>query len=98
MTFIRTPNIAGINPDFKNSTEQGENTEQDQKLVREALKSAYQKNISTKLKAELENSDANNCSSTKNGSASNSLLCLPLLQSSFQVQMSLYFSSLLVLS
>ncbi|KAJ4707609.1 ABC transporter-like protein [Melia azedarach] len=61
----------GINPDFKNSTEQGENTEQDQKLVREALKSAYQKNISTKLKAELENSDANNCSSTKNGSARN---------------------------
>lgn len=61
----------GISPDYKQSTEQGENADQDQKLVREALKSAYEKNIATKLKDELSNLDANDCNSTKNASAKN---------------------------
>lgn len=61
----------GVSPDYKQSTEQGENTDQDPKLVREALKSAYEKNIATKLKDELSNLGANDCNSTKNASAKN---------------------------
>jgi pimeloyl-CoA synthetase len=44
--------------------------EQEQKLVKEALISAYEKNISTRLKAELCNSDPNNYNYTKDASAS----------------------------
>ncbi|KAH9739611.1 ABC transporter G family member 14 [Citrus sinensis] len=47
--------LANVSPDYRQSTEQGENTDQDQKFVREALKSAYEKNIATKLKDELSN-------------------------------------------
>lgn len=61
----------GVSPDYRQSTEQGENTDQDQKLVREALKSAYEKNIATKLKDELSNLGAIDCNSTKNASAKN---------------------------
>ncbi|XP_010540713.1 PREDICTED: ABC transporter G family member 14 [Tarenaya hassleriana] len=43
----------GITPDS-----QAENSEQEQKTVKEALVSAYEKNISTKLKAELCNSES----------------------------------------
>ncbi|KAK9277501.1 hypothetical protein L1049_007045 [Liquidambar formosana] len=50
----------GIAPDSKQATEQGENIEQEQKSVKEALISAYDKNISTRLKAELCSSDVNN--------------------------------------
>ncbi|WCJ29013.1 ABC-2 type transporter family protein [Euphorbia peplus] len=49
----------GIAPDSKPTTEQGENVEQEQKSVKEALISAYQKNISTKLKTELSSVDCN---------------------------------------
>ncbi|KAH9739610.1 ABC transporter G family member 14 [Citrus sinensis] len=59
----------GVSPDYRQSTEQGENTDQDQKFVREALKSAYEKNIATKLKDELSNLGAIDCNSTKNASA-----------------------------
>ncbi|KAK9194643.1 hypothetical protein WN944_005350 [Citrus x changshan-huyou] len=61
----------GVSPDYRQSTEQGENTDQDQKFLREALKSAYEKNIATKLKDELSNLDAIDCNSTKNASAKN---------------------------
>lgn len=61
----------GVSPDYRQSTEQGENTDQDQKLVREALKSAYEKNIATKLKDELSNLGVIDCNSTKNASAKN---------------------------
>lgn len=61
----------GVSPEYRQSTEQGENTDQDQKLVREALKSAYEKNIATKLKDELSNLGAIDCNSTKNASAKN---------------------------
>lgn len=61
----------GVSPDYRQSTEQGENTDQDQKFVREALKSAYEKNIATKLKDELSNLGAIDCNSTKNASAKN---------------------------
>ncbi|KAM7250094.1 hypothetical protein ACFE04_021977 [Oxalis oulophora] len=43
----------GVSPDSKHATEQGDNGEQEQKLVRENLKSAYEKNICTSLKDEL---------------------------------------------
>ncbi|XP_022735835.1 ABC transporter G family member 14-like [Durio zibethinus] len=61
----------GISPDFKHSVEQVESTEQEQKSVKDALISAYEKNISTRLKAELCNSDVNNYVNTKEASARN---------------------------
>ncbi|EEF42546.1 ABC transporter G family member 14 [Ricinus communis] len=59
----------GIAPDSKTTTEQGENTEQEQKLVKETLISAFEKNISTRLKAELCSTDANSYNYTKDGLA-----------------------------
>ncbi|KAL9424802.1 hypothetical protein AB3S75_031841 [Citrus x aurantiifolia] len=53
-------------PDYKQSTDQGENTDQDQKLAREALKSAFEKNIATKLKDELSSLGADDCKLTFN--------------------------------
>ncbi|XVF13765.1 hypothetical protein REPUB_Repub08aG0235600 [Reevesia pubescens] len=61
----------GISPDFKHSVEQVESTEEEQKSVKDALISAYEKNISTRLKAELCNSDVNNYMNTKEASARN---------------------------
>ncbi|KAL3500148.1 hypothetical protein ACH5RR_039241 [Cinchona calisaya] len=46
-------NFSRIGPDAKNTIDQGECAEKEQKLVREALISAYDKNIATRLKAEL---------------------------------------------
>ncbi|GLT91379.1 hypothetical protein SLE2022_092700 [Rubroshorea leprosula] len=60
----------GISPDFKNS-EQGEETEQEQKSVRETLLSAYENNISPRLKTELCNSDVNNYNYTKDTNSKN---------------------------
>ncbi|KAK6782813.1 hypothetical protein RDI58_020609 [Solanum bulbocastanum] len=62
----------GIGPDSKHAIEQGDSSEQEKKSVREALISAYDKNISTRLKTELCSSDTNNYSyakdiSTRNG-------------------------------
>ncbi|KAM4073425.1 hypothetical protein ACJW30_10G017300 [Castanea mollissima] len=56
----------GIAPDSKQATEQGENAEREQKLVKETLISAYDKNISTRLKAEL--CEPNNYNYPKDGS------------------------------
>ncbi|KAF3679831.1 putative conserved oligomeric Golgi complex subunit 6-like [Capsicum annuum] len=54
----------------------GDNTEQEKKSAREALISAYVKNISTRLKTELCSSDANNYSHTKDVSTNcNGPLC-----------------------
>ncbi|KAL4347521.1 hypothetical protein GQ457_17G019470 [Hibiscus cannabinus] len=61
----------GIGPDFAHSAEQVESTEQEQKALKDALMSAYEKNISVRLKAELCISDANTCMSTKEASARN---------------------------
>ncbi|XP_034677197.1 LOW QUALITY PROTEIN: ABC transporter G family member 14 [Vitis riparia] len=61
----------GISPDSKQAAEQSENMEQEQKSVREALISAYEKNISTRLKAELCSVDVNNYNYTKDGRARN---------------------------
>lgn len=47
--------------------------ENEHKSVREALVSAYEKNITTRLKSELYNSDVNNYSCTKDASTSNFL-------------------------
>ncbi|KAJ9134898.1 hypothetical protein P3X46_032141 [Hevea brasiliensis] len=58
----------GIAPDSKHVTEQGENMEQEQKLIKEALLSGYERNISTRLKAELCNLDVNSYSYTKDAS------------------------------
>ncbi|XP_022979566.1 ABC transporter G family member 14-like [Cucurbita maxima] len=50
----------GIAPNSKYGNEGGENIEEEQKGVKEALISAYDKNISSTLKAELCSLDANN--------------------------------------
>ncbi|KAF9685108.1 hypothetical protein SADUNF_Sadunf03G0020000 [Salix dunnii] len=59
----------GIGPDSKNGTDQVENMEKEQKLVKEALILAYEKNISTRMKAELSNSDPDSYNYTKDASA-----------------------------
>lgn len=74
--------IAGIAPDSKQPTEQVENMEQEQKLIKEALISAYDKNISTRLKAELCSYDANSYNYAKDGSKSkSSIFSILFLQS-----------------
>ncbi|OIW10780.1 hypothetical protein TanjilG_27726 [Lupinus angustifolius] len=55
----------GIAPDSKHATEQSESLEQERKVVREALISAYDKNIATRLKAELCSQKVNNNNITK---------------------------------
>ncbi|XP_057762489.1 ABC transporter G family member 14 [Arachis stenosperma] len=50
----------GIAPDSKHASEQSEGLEQERKQVREALISAYDKNIATNLKAELCSVEVNN--------------------------------------
>ncbi|KAM0059640.1 putative ABC transporter, AAA+ ATPase domain, ABC-2 type transporter [Helianthus debilis subsp. tardiflorus] len=50
----------GIAPDAMQEHEQGETTEQEQKLVRQKLKTAYETNISTRLKADLCSVDVSN--------------------------------------
>lgn len=62
--------ISGIGPDSKHAIEQGDSSEQEKKSVREALISAYDKNISTRLKTELCSSDTNNYSYAKDVSTS----------------------------
>ncbi|XP_057466968.1 ABC transporter G family member 14-like [Actinidia eriantha] len=61
----------GIGPD--KTIEQGDNTEQERKLVRDVLISAYDKNISTRLKAELCSLDVNNYNYTKDASIRNNV-------------------------
>ncbi|KAJ4952200.1 hypothetical protein NE237_029032 [Protea cynaroides] len=64
----------GIAPDLEHISEQGGlqgNAEKEQKSVREALISAYDKNIDTRLKAELRSLDANNYSYNRDASARN---------------------------
>lgn len=64
--------IAGIAPDSKHATEQSEGLEQERKQVRESLISAYEKNIATRLKAEVCSLEANNYNITKDACASRS--------------------------
>ncbi|KAF3454200.1 hypothetical protein FNV43_RR04647 [Rhamnella rubrinervis] len=59
----------GIAPESKHATEPKDSTEKEQQAVREALISAYDKNISARLKAELCSLDANNYNYTKDASA-----------------------------
>ncbi|KAE8702820.1 ABC transporter G family member 14 [Hibiscus syriacus] len=63
----------GISPDFKPSGEQVENMAEEEKSVKGALISAYEKNISTRLKAELCSTDVNNYVNTKEASARNDM-------------------------
>ncbi|GMQ03869.1 hypothetical protein CsSME_00049503 [Camellia sinensis var. sinensis] len=60
----------GIGTDYKHTIEQGDNTDQERKSVRDALISAYDKNISTRLKAELCSLEVNNYNLTKDASTS----------------------------
>ncbi|KAI9083922.1 hypothetical protein K1719_034180 [Acacia pycnantha] len=55
----------GIAPDSKHASEQSESLEQERKLTRETLFSAYEKNIAPKLKHEISNSDKDNHNFTK---------------------------------
>ncbi|XP_057477937.1 ABC transporter G family member 14-like [Actinidia eriantha] len=61
----------GIGPD--KTIEQGDNTEQERKLVRDVLISAYDKNISTILKAELSSLEVNNYNYAKDASIRNNV-------------------------
>lgn len=58
----------GIGPDSMHVMEQVDNLEQERKSVRQALISAYDKNISTRLKVELCSLDASNYNHTKDAS------------------------------
>ncbi|KAG2376337.1 ABC transporter G family member 14 [Vigna angularis] len=60
----------GIAPDSKQATEQSEGLEQERKQVRESLISAYEKNISPRLKAEICSMEVNNQNITKDACAS----------------------------
>ncbi|CAI9094998.1 OLC1v1030847C1 [Oldenlandia corymbosa var. corymbosa] len=55
----------GIGSDPKNAIELGESSEKEQKLVREALVTAYENSIATRLKDELISIDINNYAHTK---------------------------------
>lgn len=61
--------------------EQGDTTEQEKKSVRQTLMSAYENNISPRLRAELFNADVNNYNHTKNDSTSKVLLHVSLSRS-----------------
>ncbi|KAL4341104.1 hypothetical protein GQ457_08G024480 [Hibiscus cannabinus] len=63
----------GISPDFKPSVEQVENAEEEEKSLKDALISAYEKNISSTLKAELCNTDVNNYANTKEAHTRNEM-------------------------
>lgn len=66
--------IAGIGPDSKHVTEQSEGLEQERKMVRESLITAYDKNIATKLKAEVCSLEVNNYNFTKDAMSSKSYI------------------------
>ncbi|CAN4127994.1 unnamed protein product [Withania somnifera] len=61
----------GFGPDSKHAIEQGDNTKQEKQSVREALISAYDKNICTRLKTELCSIDSNSYSYAKDVSTRN---------------------------
>ncbi|KAK7367143.1 hypothetical protein VNO80_09152 [Phaseolus coccineus] len=63
----------GIAPDSKQAAEQNEGLEQERKQVRESLISAYEKNIATRLKAEVCSLEVNNHNVTKDACARNSI-------------------------
>ncbi|KAI3728011.1 hypothetical protein L6452_16636 [Arctium lappa] len=50
----------GIGPDSMHEYDQGENTEQERKLVRQQLVTSYETNISTRMKADLCSLDVSN--------------------------------------
>lgn len=55
----------GIRPDSVQVTEQGDETEQEQKSVREVLKASYDTKIFTRLRTEICTADVNTYSNTK---------------------------------
>ncbi|XP_057799017.1 ABC transporter G family member 14 [Salvia miltiorrhiza] len=61
----------GIGPDFQHAAEHSNCTQQDPTSVRELLISAYDKNISTRLKTELFSSDVSSYNNTKETSIRN---------------------------
>ena len=69
--------FSGIAPDSKHAAEQSESLEQERKLVREALISAYDKTIAIKLKADLCSMEANNYNITRDASASKPSISKP---------------------
>lgn len=70
MSSVTIKTFSGIGPDAKHAIDHGETAEKEQKLVREALISAYDKNIATRLKAELCSLDINNYGYSKDSSTS----------------------------
>ncbi|KAG8375225.1 hypothetical protein BUALT_Bualt10G0078200 [Buddleja alternifolia] len=61
----------GIAPDIQHASDHGENAQQDPVSIREFLISAYDKNISTRLKTELCSSDVSSYNYTKETSTRN---------------------------
>ncbi|KAI3812628.1 hypothetical protein L1987_17339 [Smallanthus sonchifolius] len=61
----------GIAPDAMQEYEHGENTEHDQKLVRQKLNTCYETNISTRLKADLCSLDISNHNHAREASTRN---------------------------
>lgn len=70
LTIYEKNEMTGITPDAMHEYEQGENTEQDKKLVRQQLITSYETNISTSLKAELCGLDVSNHNNAKEASTS----------------------------
>lgn len=84
---------AGIKPDCEHTIEQPDATEQERKSVRDALISAYDKNISTRLKVELCSLDVNTYNFTKEASTSKPTFFS--LSSSNQINKSIKYSKYL---
>ncbi|XP_058221873.1 ABC transporter G family member 14-like [Rhododendron vialii] len=63
----------GIGPDYEHTIEQRDNTDQEKKAMRDILISAYDKNISTRLKAELCSLDVNNYNCARDASTRNTV-------------------------
>lgn len=65
--------MTGIAPDAMQEYEQGEDTEDERKLVRQELVTFYDTNISTRLKADLCSLEITNHDHAKEASTSKSL-------------------------
>jgi hypothetical protein len=67
--------FAGIAPDSKHVTEQSEALEHERKIVKESLISAYDKNIATRLKAEVCSMEVNNYNNITKDSCTSKCSC-----------------------
>lgn len=95
--------IAGIAPDSKHVTEQSEALEHERKTVRESLILAYDKNIATRLKAEVSSMEVINFNNITKDACTSKCSCsifigkkiqkenITLLVTTYLFQLLLYF-------